>query len=101
MISCRTGLQDYSCHMAQSRDPSPEALLENRPARGQQYAVHGDRDAVRPSQAHPASRSAQVERSVGSQGEFLFDATGSELRKLAKLLAPRLRQLSAARQDLR
>ena len=75
VISCRTGLQDYSCHMAQSRDPSPEALLENRPARGQQYAVHGDRDADRTSQAQPAPRSAQVERSVGSQGEFLFDAT--------------------------
>jgi hypothetical protein len=45
------------------------------------------RDAVRPSQAHPQTRSPQIARSSGARDEFLLAAIAQNLRKLAKLRA--------------
>ena len=50
------------------------------------YVRSRHRKAVRAPEAHPAPRSAQAERSIGAQDEFLLAAIAQNLRKLAKLI---------------
>ena len=45
-----------------------------------------DRDALRPSQTHPAPRQAPITRTEQHRDEFHLAATAQNLRKLAKLI---------------